>query len=68
MRRQCPCESFSINFKWYLPKKFIEVLKKGRRHLVHNNFSEFMNLTLQGKFSTAAESVKSCGLSPIGCM
>ena len=49
-------------------KKINRSFEKGRRHLIHNNFSEFMNLTLQGKFGTAAESVKSCGLSPIGCM
>ena len=68
MRCQCPCESFSIYFKWYLPKKFYLSFEKGRGHLIHNNFSGFMHLTLQGKFGTAAESVKSCGLSPIGCM
>ena len=39
-------------------KKIYRSFEKGRRHLIHNNFSEFMNLTLQGKFGTAAESVK----------
>ena len=49
-------------------KKIYRSFEKGRGHLIHNNFPGFMHLTLQGKFGTAAESVKSCGLSPIGCM
>lgn len=55
-------------FQMVFAKKIYQSFEKDRRHLIPNNFSEFMHLTLQGKFGTAAEGVKSCGLSPIGCM